>query len=121
MHATAGIEASASTKNKSRCAIGCDGVDSAFRTITCGVWCVPREGDPWSRQATPPAPRPSMDSPSDALERVRSSSSRFFGGLSVEETAEVLSVSRLTVMRDWNFSRAWLPAEMSGDKRQKSP
>jgi len=39
---------------------------------------------------------------------------RFFGGLSVEETAEVLGVSRLTVIRDWNFARAWLYAEMSG-------
>jgi RNA polymerase sigma-70 factor (ECF subfamily) len=39
---------------------------------------------------------------------------RFFGGLSVEETAEVLGVSRLTVIRDWNFARAWLHAEMSG-------
>jgi len=40
---------------------------------------------------------------------------RFFGGLSVEETAEVLGVSRLTVIRDWNFSRAWLLAEMKGE------
>jgi RNA polymerase sigma factor (TIGR02999 family) len=39
---------------------------------------------------------------------------RFFGGLSVEETAEALGVSRLTVIRDWNFARAWLQAEMSG-------
>jgi RNA polymerase sigma factor (TIGR02999 family) len=39
---------------------------------------------------------------------------RFFGGLSVEETAEVLKVSRLTVIRDWNFARAWLLAEISG-------
>jgi RNA polymerase sigma factor (TIGR02999 family) len=41
---------------------------------------------------------------------------RFFGGLSVEETAEALGVSRLTVIRDWNFARAWLHAEMSGTK-----
>jgi RNA polymerase sigma factor (TIGR02999 family) len=40
---------------------------------------------------------------------------RFFGGLSEEETAEVLNVSRLTVIRDWNFSRAWLQAAMSGE------
>lgn len=39
---------------------------------------------------------------------------RFFGGLTVEETAEVLGVSRLTVIRDWNFARSWLLAEMSG-------
>jgi RNA polymerase sigma factor (TIGR02999 family) len=41
---------------------------------------------------------------------------RFFGGLSVEETADALGVSRLTVIRDWNFARAWLHAEMSGTK-----
>jgi RNA polymerase sigma-70 factor (ECF subfamily) len=37
---------------------------------------------------------------------------RFFGGLSVEETAEALSVSAHTVMRDWKFSRAWLMSEL---------
>jgi RNA polymerase sigma-70 factor (ECF subfamily) len=39
---------------------------------------------------------------------------RFFGGLSVEETAEVLKVSPVTVMRDWSTARAWLHREMSG-------
>jgi RNA polymerase sigma factor (TIGR02999 family) len=33
---------------------------------------------------------------------------RFFGGLSVEETAEVLKVSAVTVMRDWSTAKAWL-------------
>jgi RNA polymerase sigma factor (TIGR02999 family) len=33
---------------------------------------------------------------------------RFFGGLSVEETAEVLKISPETVMRDWKMARAWL-------------
>jgi RNA polymerase sigma-70 factor, ECF subfamily len=40
---------------------------------------------------------------------------RFFGGLSVEETAEALSVSAQTVMRDWKFSRAWLMSELERD------
>jgi RNA polymerase sigma factor (sigma-70 family) len=40
---------------------------------------------------------------------------RFFGGLSVEETAEALKVSRLTVIRDWNFARNWLRATISGE------
>ena len=39
---------------------------------------------------------------------------RFFGGLTVEETASVLDVSRDTVMRDWRLARAWLRAEMRG-------
>ncbi len=38
---------------------------------------------------------------------------RFFGGLSVEETAEVLTVSPETVMRDWKFARSWLQAQIS--------
>ena len=38
---------------------------------------------------------------------------RYFGGLSVAETATVLSVSEITVMRDWNTARAWLLRELS--------
>jgi RNA polymerase sigma-70 factor (ECF subfamily) len=37
---------------------------------------------------------------------------RFFGGLSVIETAEVLSISSETVMRDWKLARAWLRREL---------
>jgi len=37
---------------------------------------------------------------------------RFFGGLSVEETAEVLKVSPDTVLRDWRLAKAWLAREM---------
>jgi RNA polymerase sigma-70 factor, ECF subfamily len=39
---------------------------------------------------------------------------RFFGGLTVKETAEVLQVSSDTVMRDWTMARAWLLREMDG-------
>jgi RNA polymerase sigma factor (TIGR02999 family) len=57
----------------------------------------------------------------DALQRLESIDQRqgkivelrFFGGLSIEETAEVLKVSPGTVMRDWTFARAWLKAEMN--------
>ena len=38
---------------------------------------------------------------------------RFFGGLSVKETAEVVKVSSDTVMRDWKLARAWLLTELS--------
>jgi RNA polymerase sigma factor (TIGR02999 family) len=37
---------------------------------------------------------------------------RFFGGLSVEESAEVLGVSPQTVMRDWKLAKAWLTREL---------
>ena len=40
---------------------------------------------------------------------------RFFGGLTIEETAEVLAISHATVERDWNFARTWLY------RRLKSP
>jgi RNA polymerase sigma factor (TIGR02999 family) len=39
---------------------------------------------------------------------------RFFGGLTVEETAEVLKVSPDTVARDWRLAKAWLLRELSG-------
>jgi RNA polymerase sigma-70 factor, ECF subfamily len=41
---------------------------------------------------------------------------RFFGGLSVEETAEVLNVSPDTVMRDWRLAKSWLRRELGQEK-----
>jgi RNA polymerase sigma factor (TIGR02999 family) len=38
---------------------------------------------------------------------------RFFGGLSLEETAEVLNVSSRTIRREWDLARAWLSRELS--------
>ena len=40
---------------------------------------------------------------------------RFFGGLSVDETAVALDVSSKTVLRDWEFARAWLQRELTGE------
>jgi RNA polymerase sigma factor (TIGR02999 family) len=45
---------------------------------------------------------------------------RFFGGLSVEETAEVLKVAPITVMRDWNGAKAWLFRELNGGNENGS-
>ena len=45
---------------------------------------------------------------------------RFFGGLSVEETAVVLKVSPETVMHDWKVAEAWLMRELSGAKRHEA-
>jgi RNA polymerase sigma factor (TIGR02999 family) len=39
---------------------------------------------------------------------------RFFGGLSVDETADVLQVSPITVMREWKSAKAWLYRELAG-------
>lgn len=41
---------------------------------------------------------------------------RFFGGLTVEETAEVLGISARTVKRDWSVARAWLHGQLSAKK-----
>jgi RNA polymerase sigma factor (TIGR02999 family) len=45
---------------------------------------------------------------------------RFFGGLSVEETAAVLKVSPDTVMRDWQLAKVWLYRELSRDERDEA-
>lgn len=42
---------------------------------------------------------------------------RFFGGLSLEETAEALHVSRDTVKRDWKMAKLWLLRELGGNER----
>jgi RNA polymerase sigma-70 factor, ECF subfamily len=67
-----------------------------------------------------PAPGPDLVALDDALEvlavkdarKCRVVELRFFGGLSVEETAEVLKVSSETVHRDWRLAKAWLAREM---------
>ena len=45
---------------------------------------------------------------------------RFFGGLSVRETAEVLNISVETVMRDWKFAKVWLVRELFSGRRHGS-
>jgi RNA polymerase sigma factor (sigma-70 family) len=59
-----------------------------------------------------------LDDALDALARMDARKSRvielrFFGGLSVEETATVLDVSADTVLRDWRLAKAWLTREMT--------
>jgi RNA polymerase sigma factor (TIGR02999 family) len=44
---------------------------------------------------------------------------RFFSGLTVEETAEVMGISNATVKRDWSMAKAWLHRELSGDIRKQ--
>jgi RNA polymerase sigma-70 factor (ECF subfamily) len=62
-----------------------------------------------------------LDDAMDALARLDARKAqvvemRFFGGLSVEETAEVLRVSSVTVMRDWSTAKGWLYRELTGGK-----
>ena len=40
---------------------------------------------------------------------------RYFGGLTIKETADLLDLAPITVMRDWSFARAWLKRELGGD------
>ena len=53
--------------------------------------------------------------------KVRIIELRFFGGLSVEETAEVLDVSAATVRRDWSIARHWLYRELAGGGTRNGP
>jgi RNA polymerase sigma factor (TIGR02999 family) len=46
---------------------------------------------------------------------------RYFGGMSVEETAAVLDVSPATVLRDWNAAKAWLYAQLNRTGAQETP
>ena len=46
---------------------------------------------------------------------------RYFGGLSVEEAADVLGVSKETAKRDWKMARAWLYVELAGEQKPIKP
>ncbi len=67
---------------------------------------------------------PDLEALDEALERLGAADPRkarvvelrFFGGLSVEESAEVLNVSEVTVRRDWQFAKTWLLRELSREK-----
>lgn len=86
-----------------------------------GLLVVPLE----DRDAAGPAPDDGLDlvALDDALDRLTALSPqqgrivelRYFGGLSIEETAEVLGVSTMTVKRAWAMARAWLHRELSGE------
>ena len=61
-----------------------------------------------------------LDEALDRLARIDEQQSRvvelrFFSGLTVEETAEVMGISTATVKRDWSMAKAWLHRELSGD------
>jgi RNA polymerase sigma-70 factor, ECF subfamily len=43
---------------------------------------------------------------------------RYFGGFTVEETAGIMGISSITVIRSWNFARAWLLRELYGDLKK---
>ena len=75
--------------------------------------------------AVSPEPDPNIVALDDALNelavldprKARVVELRFFGGFSVEETAEVLNVSQQTVMRDWKFAKSWLMRALSEQRR----
>ena len=67
----------------------------------------------------PPADLITLDEALDKLARIDARQSRlvelrFFGGLTVEETAAILGVASITVKRDWALARAWLYRELRG-------
>jgi RNA polymerase sigma factor (TIGR02999 family) len=82
---------------------------------------------PVSLDVTPvvgPEARPDLLAVDDALNELAKTDMRksqvvelkFYGGLTVEETAEVLQVSTETVVRDWRLAKAWLLRELSQEK-----
>jgi len=67
-----------------------------------------------------------LDEALDALARIDNRKSRvvelrYFGGLSIDETAEVLEVSVDTVKRDFRMARAWLLSELTGKQDSNAP
>lgn len=72
-----------------------------------------------------PRPDPNLVRLDDALQtlatfdprKARVVELRFFAGLDLEETAEVLNVSRDTVKRDWRLAKVWLLCEMTGENQ----
>src|ERR1700761_2665469 len=84
-------------------------ISSQSQRRSCGTSCsTAREGGLLPNAA---AVRTAW-APNDAR-KARVVELRFFGGLSVDETAAVLAVSPETVMRDWKFARSWLHAELA--------
>jgi len=67
------------------------------------------------------APDQALVALDDALDnrKARVIELRFFGGLSVDETASALNVSAETVMRDWRLAKAWLLREMGGEEEKR--
>ena len=73
-------------------------------------------------EASAAAPQVELIDLEDALERLHSMDSRkarvvelkFFGGLTMDEIAEVVGISRATVEREWSFARAWLFNALGG-------
>ena len=71
--------------------------------------------------AVAPAPSVDIEALDEALDRLASADPqqsrivelRFFGGLSIEETAEALGISPATVKRDWTTAKAWLHHELT--------
>jgi RNA polymerase sigma factor (TIGR02999 family) len=68
--------------------------------------------------STPDLDLIALDEALNALAEIRPQHSRivelkFFGGLTIEEIAEVLEISHATVEREWSFARAWLRRELS--------
>ena len=88
--------------------------------------CESRLVDDVALSAEPGRDLVALDDALEALAKVDERKSRviemrFFGGLSVKETAEALHVSPETVMRDWKLAKAWLLRQLRADDRQSRP
>jgi RNA polymerase sigma factor (TIGR02999 family) len=81
-----------------------------------------KRGGGWERvtldeELTPAAPRDvDVLGLNQALERLAAFDLRYFGGLTIEETAEVIGISSATVVREWTIAKAWLRADLSAER-----
>ena len=78
----------------------------------CRVRRGPRAGTRARNGRWSPSTRPSTRSRRSIARKSQVVELRYFGGLSVEETAEVLKVSEQTVTRDWRMAKLWLAREL---------
>ena len=84
-----------------------------------GLQRIPLEDAALSSEPTPERLL-ALDAALDALARIdarkcRVVELRFFAGLTVEETAQALGISGITVIREWNFAKAWLYRALEGE------
>jgi RNA polymerase sigma-70 factor, ECF subfamily len=76
-------------------------------------------------EASAPSPDVELTDLEDALQRLNTKDARkarvvelkFFGGLTIDEIAEVVGISRATAEREWSFARAWLFNALGGTER----
>ena len=102
-------------------------VDNARRERRPKAWRRPARNRQWTTWSRRPRSRrwtpwtrwrstsPSTNWPLIDPDQARIVELRFFGGMTIEETAEVMNVSPATIKREWALAKGWLYRELTGD------